>query len=344
MNLQAMNLQRLRGEWRAVRRTSIKLMHHSFSMVGVAAVALGALLVMHPEYAHTVGQWMSIQHKAASQTGQPDAAGLDPSGERSPFVGRIANRTEEASRLLGLMNSDLSPLQDDASVTMRKVSDGDRADARDEARVDARVDAGLALTKEEREVSRYISRKYRVNNDAISLVVDAAYATGKDLHIDPLLLLAVTAVESGFNPFAESTAGASGLMQLMSKIHRDKLADFGGANIALNPVANLRVGAVVLKDCIRRGGSVADGLRLYVGAGNGDDNGYGARVLQERARILQAVRGTVRPRIEAIPAAGAKSSAPGPGRAADAKDGEDRPEPDKVEASVNTAPRRVASL
>ena len=54
MNLQAMNLQRLRGEWRAVRRTSIKLMHHSFSMVGVAAVALGALLVMHPEYAHTV--------------------------------------------------------------------------------------------------------------------------------------------------------------------------------------------------------------------------------------------------------------------------------------------------
>jgi len=333
MNLQAMNLHPLlRGEWRAVRRTSIKLMHRSFSTVGVAAVVLGAALVTHPEYARTVGNWMSMQHQPASQSGQLDAVGLDQSGERSPFVGRVADRTEEASRLLGLMSSDLSPPNDDSSVTMRKVSGGVAADARADASDVARADTGPTLTKEEREVSRYISRKYRVNNDAISLVVDAAYATGKDLHIDPILLLAVTAIESGFNPFAESTAGASGLMQLMSKVHRDKLADFGGANIALNPVANLRVGAVVLKDCIRRGGSVADGLRLYVGAGSGDDNGYGARVLQERERILQAVRGPVRahaePRIELIPAAGGKASAPA--RAADAKDSEDKPEPNKV--------------
>ena len=339
MNLQRINLQLLHGEWRAIRRSSIKLMHHSFFTVGVLAVSLGALLVAHPEYARTVGRWMSIQHKATSQIGQPDAAGLEPPGERGPFVGRIADRTEEASRLLGLMNGDLSPQQDDAAVTMRKVSDADRAGAEP------------SLTREERDVSRYISRKYRVNNDAISLVVDAAYATGKDLHIDPLLLLAVTAIESGFNPFAESTAGASGLMQLMSTVHRDKLADFGGANIALNPVANLRVGAVVLKDCIRRGGSVADGLRLYVGAGSGDDNGYGARVLQERDRILQAVRGTVRartepragPRIELIPASGGKSGSPA--RAADAaKDSQERAEPDKVEAAADEDSRRVASL
>lgn len=329
-----MNLQLLRGEWRAVRRTSIKLMHHSLSMVGVLAVALATLLISHPDYAHTVGQWMSIPQSASGRAGQADLTGLDPSAERKPFTGRMADRTEEASRLLGLMNSDLSPAQDDSAVTMRKVSDGGRGGAS--------ADAGPALTNEERAVSRYISRKYRVNNDAISLVVDAAYATGKDLHIDPILLLAVTAIESGFNPFAESTAGASGLMQLMSKIHRDKLADFGGANIALNPVANLRVGAVVLKDCIRRGGSIADGLRLYVGAGNGDDNGYGARVLQERARILQAVRGAARPRIETIPAAGVKSGVPV--RATDVRDAADKTEPGKIEASAKSEPASIASL
>ena len=104
-------------------------------------------------------------------------------------------------------------------------------------------------------------------------------------------LLSVMGVESGFNPFAESTAGASGLMQLMAKVHRDKLDDFGGAHIALNPVVNLRVGAVVLKDCIRRGGSLVDGLRLYVGAGAGDDSGYGSRVLQEKDRLVQVMRG-----------------------------------------------------
>ena len=340
MNLPSIDLRRLRGEWRAVRQTSIKLMHHSLSTVGLCAVGLVGLLITHPEYAHTVGQWMSIPHKASGQVAQPDIAGLDPLAEHTFSGTRIANRTEEASRLLGLMNGDLSPPDDDA-VTMRKVSDEGRARDGNEAGTGV-ASTGPALTKEEREVGRYISRKYRVNNDAIALVVDAAYATGKDLRMDPILLLAVMAIESGFNPFAQSTAGASGLMQLMAKVHRDKLADFGGANIALNPVANVRVGAVVLKDCIRRGGSIADGLRLYVGAGNGDDNGYGARVLQERDRILQAARGVARPRIEPIPVASKKSSP-----AQQATDANDKTEADKVDASAASASSeqaRFASL
>ena len=320
MNLQS-NMQLMRGEWRAVRRASMKLMHHSLSMVGLLAVGMSALLFTHPDHARTVGKWLTISHAHATDStgdgGELSAARDHASLSASlPLVGRIADRTEEASRLLGLMNRDLSPTQDEGPVTLRRISN------------DAADDGGPALTKEEREVSRYISRKYRVNNDAIALVVDAAYVTGKELSIDPVLLLAVMAVESGFNPFAQSTAGASGLMQLMSSVHRDKLADFGGANIALNPVANVRVGAVVLKDCIRRGGSVADGLRLYVGAGSGDDSGYGARVLQERDRILQAARGIVRPRVAPLPAASAKAGSPA--RAADAHEADDKAETDKV--------------
>ncbi len=350
MNLYSPNLQRLRREWHAVRSMSLKLMHRSLSMVGLLAVVIAALLIAHPDYAHTVGQWMSPARQTPGQVGLTAYAGLDPFAERGPSGSRIASRTEEASRLLGLTNKNLSPAEEDAAVAMRKVS----ADTRSDVAPDAR----LALTREEREVSRYISRKYRVNSDAISLVVDAAYATGKDMHMDPVLLLAVTAVESGFNPFAESTAGASGLMQLMSRVHRDKLADFGGANIALNPVANLRVGAAVLKDCIQRGGSVLDGLRLYVGAGNGDDNGYGARVLQERDRILQAAHGVARaridprmdphsdlhaaPRVAPIPAASIRSLAPS--RPDETQDGADKPEHNQVEASSDGESRRFASL
>ena len=48
---------------------------------------------------------------------------------------------------------------------------------------------------------------------------------------------------------------------------------------------------------------------LYVGAGMGDDSGYGARVLQEKDRLAQAARGiVVRPRIEPIPATASKPS------------------------------------
>jgi len=137
-------------------------------------------------------------------------------------------------------------------------------------------------------IGKYLVRRYRISNDAVNLLVSAAYETGRQFAIEPSLLLAVMAIESGFNPFAESVMGAQGLMQVMSRIHGDKLEDFGGVRAALNPVANMKVGALILKDCIRRGGSVADGLRLYSGAGIGDDGGYGSRVLQEQERILAA--------------------------------------------------------
>lgn len=143
-------------------------------------------------------------------------------------------------------------------------------------------------SRAQKSIIRYITRKYRLSKDAVELVVTAAYETGREMKMDPTLLLAVMAIESGFNPFAESVMGAQGLMQVMSRIHRDKFEDFGGMQAALNPVANMKVGALILKDCIRRGGSIEAGLGLYVGAGMGDDRGYGAKVLQEKARIASA--------------------------------------------------------
>jgi hypothetical protein len=99
------------------------------------------------------------------------------------------------------------------------------------------------------------------------------------------------AIESGFNPYAESGVGAQGLMQVMSKVHSDKFQYFGGQSAALEPVANIKVGALVLKDCIARGGSLSGGLRLYVGSSTQDDGGYGAKVMAERGRLRDVARG-----------------------------------------------------
>jgi hypothetical protein len=72
--------------------------------------------------------------------------------------------------------------------------------------------------------------------------------------------------------------GAQGLMQVMSKVHHDKFQDMGGLQAALNPVANIRVGSLILKDYVTRGGSVEAGLKSYVGAAAFEtDDGYGAR-------------------------------------------------------------------
>ena len=76
------------------------------------------------------------------------------------------------------------------------------------------------------------------------------------------------AVESSFNPFAQSPVGAQGLMQVMTKVHNDKYEAFGGNLAAFDPVTNLRVGVQVLKECIARAGCLEAGLRFYVGAAN----------------------------------------------------------------------------
>jgi hypothetical protein len=141
-------------------------------------------------------------------------------------------------------------------------------------------------------VIHWISKRYRVAADATGMLVSEVYQTANDLKLDPLLVLAVMAIESRFNPFAESPVGAQGLMQVMSKVHREKFDDHGGVKAALNPVANIKVGSQILKNYVQRGGSVEAGLKLYVGAGAFDtDFGYGAKVLGEYARLKDVAMG-----------------------------------------------------
>ncbi|MBV6274406.1 transglycosylase SLT domain-containing protein [Alcaligenaceae bacterium CGII-47] len=142
---------------------------------------------------------------------------------------------------------------------------------------------------QEKSLRSYLSRKYKIAHSVAGALVRAAFIIGKDQGLDPQLLLAVTAIESRYNPFAESSVGAQGLMQVMSSVHRDKLSAVGGGPAAVfNPVVNMQVGAQILTDCIKRRGSVAGGLACYVGASGPGDGGYGARVLAERRRIALA--------------------------------------------------------
>lgn len=148
------------------------------------------------------------------------------------------------------------------------------------------------FNKTQQMVSDWLARRYRVSSDATQTLVLAAYSTAREVRLDPLLILSVIAVESSFNPLAESSAGAQGLMQVMAKIHQEKFDDLGGIHTALNPVANIKVGSAILKDYITRGGSVEAGLKMYVGAGALDnDEGYGVKVLTEYHRLKAVAQG-----------------------------------------------------
>jgi hypothetical protein len=145
---------------------------------------------------------------------------------------------------------------------------------------------------QQKRVTSWLSKRYRVAGDATDMLVSAAYDTAKNIRLDPLLILAVMAIESGFNPFAESPVGAQGLMQVMSKIHSEKFVEVGGMKAALNPIANIRVGSLILKEYVTRGGSIEAGLKMYVGAAAfEDDSGYGYKVLAEYRRLKDVAGG-----------------------------------------------------
>lgn len=148
------------------------------------------------------------------------------------------------------------------------------------------------LPKQQAALAYWLARKYSVAPEPLSALVATAFEVGAKAKLDPTLILAVMAIESGFNPFAQSSVGAQGLMQVMTKVHTDKYEDFGGKFAAFDPVTNLRVGVKVLQECIARAGSLEGGLKYYVGAANLDsDNGYADKVLAEHARLLSVVGG-----------------------------------------------------
>ncbi len=177
-----------------------------------------------------------------------------------------------------------------------------------------------ALSRQQAAVADWLARRYRVAPEPVSRLVQEAWSVGQKAGLDPTLILAIMAIESSFNPFAQSPVGAQGLMQVMTKIHNDKYQAFGGNHAAFDPVTNLRVGVQVLKECIARAGGVEAGLRFYVGAANlPDDGGYAGKVLGEQASLKLVASGKnvpfMQPRVILTTAAPAASRPDAPAAA-----------------------------
>jgi hypothetical protein len=165
------------------------------------------------------------------------------------------------------------------------------------------------LPREQAAVSRWLARRYKVAAEPVAALVQEAFTMGPRAGLDPTLILAIVAIESRFNPFAQSTMGAQGLMQVVTRVHHEKYQAFGGGLAAFDPITNLRVGVQVLKECITRAGSVELGLRHYVGAAlNETDGGYVGRVLAEQTHLKSVAHGQRVPISTALPALGATTS------------------------------------
>jgi len=254
----AQSMARQPVTWSSVTKTARRVVttaQHTLTVLGLSAVAVAAVLYVRPDVAQKVSQLIS-----------PASAPVVASAPAAPQLTALMDGRDAATP---------SPAVEAAPVPLT-----------------AEEKALLGSQKQQQFVTSWLSKRYRVAGDAANMLVSTAYVTAKDVKIDPLLILAVMAIESGLNPFAESPVGAQGLMQVMSKVHHDKFQPLGGVQAALNPVANIRVGALILKDYVNRGGSVEAGLKTYVGAAAFEnDSGYGSRVLAEYRKLKQVATG-----------------------------------------------------
>lgn len=141
------------------------------------------------------------------------------------------------------------------------------------------------IEREQRAVTAFIAKRYRVSEANVAGYVAVAYRAGAQYSVDPLLVLAVMAVESSYNPVAESVVGAKGLMQVMAKFHPEKLMDHGGEQALLEPEVNIHVGTQILREYQQRFRDTETALQRYAGAFDEPTAQYANKVFAEKARL-----------------------------------------------------------
>ena len=149
---------------------------------------------------------------------------------------------------------------------------------------------GLQLSAEMERVRDWVAQRYRVSSVALEPVLATAEATARDAGLDPLLIVAMMAIESSFNPMAESHAGAQGLMQVIPRWHMDKIGDDAPKDALFDPVFNVQIGTQVLVEGLQRYGTLQAALQYYGGARNDPEARYTKRVMSMKARIATAAR------------------------------------------------------
>jgi len=151
----------------------------------------------------------------------------------------------------------------------------------------------------------YLTRRFSIATAPTSVVVEAAYRAAGETGLDPLLVLAVIAIESRFNPIAESVMGAKGLMQIIPRYHLARLKEHGGEEAVFDPESNILVGAKILQEYVYRTGTLERALQSYNGASRDESGQYALRVLAERERLDRALRTALASRTLALNTKGA---------------------------------------
>jgi len=129
----------------------------------------------------------------------------------------------------------------------------------------------VALNRTEKQISKmdfyaFKARALRKNDPIFNKIVNTVFEKSKKYGFHPDLVLALIKVESNFNPYAMSPAGAYGLMQVNYSVWKNHLKI--NQRKIFNIEYNIELGLKILKTYYKEtGGNLRKALHLY-------NNGY----------------------------------------------------------------------
>ena len=125
-----------------------------------------------------------------------------------------------------------------------------------------------------------LADKYKIMENAAEHIVNSAFEAGRRNGVDPMLVLAVAATESRFNPISQSGSGAMGMMQVIPKYHYDAIAASGGMDSLMDIRKATYAGSAVLKKYMNKAkGNAELALTLYNGSISDESRSYAKKVL-----------------------------------------------------------------
>lgn len=117
-------------------------------------------------------------------------------------------------------------------------------------------------------------------------IVDSAYLHANLSNLNPLLILGLIKAESHYNPTAHNSYGATGLMQVVPRFHKDKLKGRNPYDIE----TNISVGTLILSNCLsKHSHNLSLALHCYSG---GAGSHYHAKIHSERSKLSDSVKAT----------------------------------------------------
>lgn len=143
--------------------------------------------------------------------------------------------------------------------------------------------------KQKAKLVGYIRSTYLIAEEAATRIVDAAFEAsskwGGSHTIRPEMVIAVAAVESGFNPYRISPKNAKGLMQVIEKWHPEIVEGRDLTDVQVGVEAGVRV---LHKYLVKNNGELALAFSDY---NNDPGRGYYTKVMAELSKI-KAYRAT----------------------------------------------------